>query len=371
MIKNYLGLLNDTSTLIGIIGTILSFLGYLFREKIFDAVIIVWHWLTTWRRNSKKLKRTREAVSSPKGLWLAMPLKHSDKITGGPPNGYDVTTIANLKGGVGKTTISANLIGHCAKKRTNPGQSVLGIDFDYQGSMTSMALPNRDQYAADGDDTRAGQLISGNLKDNLLESAGIPHATEPRAKFIPSNYPFAQVENRMMVQWLIDDTNDDLRFRLVNQFTTLFRDNSPIDKIIIDAPPRLTTGAIQALCASSRIIIPTVMDRLSTKAVGRFINQIYDLRQNDLCPYLKEIWVIGTIISRKGVVDIAEHQFLTQDMQQYRDLVKVVPFELCVPDNSELSRQAGHRIAYLDKHNSQRIQRIRDTFDNLGNHIWG
>ena len=342
----------------------------LISPVIFVYLRRLWRWITTSQRNTAKLKRAREAVTNQAGLWLAIPLKDSDKIKNAAPNGYDVTTVANLKGGVGKTTLAANLIGHCAKKKTNPGQSVLGIDFDYQGSMTSMSLPDENQYTTDGADTRAGKLISGGLMADNFETAGIPHATEPRAKFIPSDYPFAQVENRQMIQWLLNDIEIDLRLRLTNLFTDLFRSNSSIGKIIIDAPPRLTTGAMQALCASSRIIIPTVMDRLSTDAVGRFVEQIYDLRRHNLCPYLTEIWVVGTIINRQGNVDRDEHLFLSQAMQEYSDLVTVIPFELCVPDRTELSRQAGHQIAYLDPRQNQHLDEIRGIFDRLGDQIW-
>ena len=135
----------------------------IFGPVIFYYLRKIWRWLTTCRRNSKKLKRALDAVESQEGLWLAIPVKRADRITNDAPNGYDVTTIANLKGGVGKTTLAANLIGHCAVQRTHPGDSVLGIDFDYQGSLTSMALPNFTKHSADDKDSRAGQLIFGDL----------------------------------------------------------------------------------------------------------------------------------------------------------------------------------------------------------------
>ena len=48
-----------------------------------------------------------------------------------------VMVIANLKGGVGKTTLATNLAAYCERKH---GERVLAIDLDYQGSMSSILL---------------------------------------------------------------------------------------------------------------------------------------------------------------------------------------------------------------------------------------
>ena len=50
--------------------------------------------------------------------------------------GLRVITLANLKGGVGKTTLSANLAAYFAEC----GRRVLLIDFDYQGSLSATVL---------------------------------------------------------------------------------------------------------------------------------------------------------------------------------------------------------------------------------------
>lgn len=51
------------------------------------------------------------------------------------PTSIPIITVANMKGGVGKTTIAANLAVALRDTMPNPGK-VLVIDFDYQGSLS-------------------------------------------------------------------------------------------------------------------------------------------------------------------------------------------------------------------------------------------
>jgi chromosome partitioning protein len=67
------------------------------------------------------------------------------------------------------------------------------------------------------------------------------------------------------------------------------------DLIIIDCPPRLTTSEIQAFCASSHLLIPTILDRTSAEAVVSFRDQVETLKRADICPHLKYMGVVGTM----------------------------------------------------------------------------
>src|SRR5260370_35877134 len=66
------------------------------------------------------------------------------------------------------------------------------------------------------------------------------------------------------------------------------------DLIIIDCPPRLTTSEIQAFCASSHLLIPTIFDRTSAEAVVSLCGQIETLKRAGICTYLKYIGIVGT-----------------------------------------------------------------------------
>jgi chromosome partitioning protein len=73
------------------------------------------------------------------------------------------------------------------------------------------------------------------------------------------------------------------------------------DLVIIDCLPRLTTSKIQALCASSHLLIPTIFDRTSAEAVVTPYEQVETLKCAGICPHLNYIGVVGTMWKRGRV----------------------------------------------------------------------
>jgi AAA domain len=65
------------------------------------------------------------------------------------------------------------------------------------------------------------------------------------------------------------------------------------DIALIDTPPRLTAGTINALCSSTHLLIPTVFDKLSAEAVGTFVKGVHVL-QTHLNPMI-ELLGVGTL----------------------------------------------------------------------------
>jgi cellulose biosynthesis protein BcsQ len=197
------------------------------------------------------------------------------------PVGAKLVTIGNLKGGVGKTTIAANFAAYLSETR---GLNVLLIDLDYQGSLSNMML-----LAAGVEDveSRVESLFAADaslatLMSNQVHLAGQQNAQGgrmSRAWIVPSNYPFAAFENRLLFQYVVDDTSGiDLRFRLAH--TLLHPDvRRRFAVVLFDMPPRLTMGSVNALFASHYFVVPTILDKLSGEAVSRFLSQVKDLKK--------------------------------------------------------------------------------------------
>lgn len=340
-------------------------------------------WLRTLFGSKGRIDSALAAVAEGgRGLWLREPIK--------PPHGYadhfrtcrPIIVVANLKGGVGKTTIAANLLAHYAIRKN---ERVLGIDLDFQGSLTANALSNENRdnllvLESDHGLSKAARLIDDRDASWLQYS---PDQVDrvPRGKLISTYYSLAGVENRVMIEWLLGQRRDDVRYQLANVLHDPIIQRS-FDRIIIDAPPRLTTGAVQALCAATHVLIPTVLDELSTEAVGAFADQLR-IHQS-LWPRLKIVGAVGTMTNNATVgtarplLDVEVDALAAGRRQLARGIeaaagplreATFLPVDCFIPDKAELSRAAGHRIAYASESTAGPVQMIRDAFDRLGDEI--
>jgi chromosome partitioning protein len=97
-----------------------------------------------------------------------------------------------------------------------------------------------------------------------------------------------------MIEWLLKETQDDVRYRLAKVLLT-DEIKSKFDIILLDAPPRLSTGTINALCASNFLIVPTIFNALSAETVGNFLRTVKQLVLSNLNPQLSVLGVLETL----------------------------------------------------------------------------
>jgi chromosome partitioning protein len=195
---------------------------------------------------------------------------------------------------------------------------------------------------------------------------------------IAAFYDLAETEDRLRVLWAIADEKRDIRYFL---YELLHNDalRSRFSMIFIDAPPRLTTACVQALAASTHLLIPTILDELSAEAVAYFGRQL--LRYEVLWPHLQILGILGTMVEHKqthqqpalrtagdrlraslakctGRLDAVERAKLSFEF----------PFELSVSERACVGRTAGRGIAYAALNGSDG-QHIRTIFDRISDEI--
>jgi chromosome partitioning protein len=165
-----------------------------------------------------------------------------------------------------------------------------------------------------------------------------------------------------LIDYLLQETQSDPRYELANYLLSADRIDN-FDITLIDAPPRLTAGAINAFCASTHLLVPTLYDRLSAEAVGTFLNGVTVLK-DALNPSIDLLGIVGMLSQRSDLVvreENAKRTAMNQVMQTWGP--NYYFFERHIPRRAAIAAAAGEDLAYI------RDETVRSWFDALGEEI--
>lgn len=179
-----------------------------------------------------------------------------------------IISIANHKGGVGKTTTTASVGSILATK----GYKVLVIDLDAQANLTSSLIKGE---------------VSASIYDAMKKSTALPTYRvneKTELDLVPASLELAQADFEM--------ASKIARERILANLLEDYKDK--YDYIIMDCPPSLGLMTFNAITASDYVIIPLVAEILpfnGLKMISDFIGQ--------LKKYLNpKIEILGILITR-------------------------------------------------------------------------
>lgn len=288
----------------------------------------------------------RKITDGSNALWNLRPAPSFDahRASLWDPAGARIVTIGNLKGGVGKTTLAANFAAYVSETLKEP---VLLIDLDYQGSLSNMLMLaiEREDVASNVD-----RLFEAGANLATLEEASVHLVGKlNRGWLVPANYSFAQLENRLLLSWLLqEDGGVDVRHRLANVLLQP-EVRRGYKVIVLDMPPRMTLGAVNALVASHFFIVPTVLDKLSAEAVAQFLTTVRAIK-SDLGLEIELAGIVGCMTRAKD---------LTGNEPRALELARVGGhvwkpeidhvFKTTLPRKVAIGNAAGEDVAYFAK----------------------
>jgi cellulose biosynthesis protein BcsQ len=304
------------------------------------------------------LQKIKPFLAAEEGFWDRKPKIDIPAHIKSLRTGIPILTIINFKGGVGKSTTAANLAAYFDNKKVR----VLLIDFDYQGSLTDSVVKT------DGDLKFGAIDLLENKKspEEILKSAVKPIATFERTDVLAAYYTLNRVENRSVFSWLVGEVKDDVRYNLHRVLSSqTVRDR--YDLVIIDAAPRLMTASVNAVCASTHVLVPTVLDGLSASAALNTIKSIATLRDR-LSPGLRFLGVVPTFVFQTGKLKDREAKALgylkdelgRKALSSLQDGGVALLEDQRIYRKEDIAKVAGEEVAFF------KYPEIRNMYSNLG-----
>jgi len=224
-----------------------------------------------------------------------------------------VLTIANQKGGVGKTTLTYNL----GKALNLRNKKVLLIDLDPQGGLTLYAGFNPDSLKETVYQVLIGELP---IKKAIKQVNGL--------EILPANIDLSGAEVELI--------NEIGRERILE--TALEEIKNEYDYVLIDTSPHLGLLTINALVAADKVLIPVETKYLGVRGLAILFRMIEKI-QRKLKPELGICGIVPTFYERtthsRQVVEELK-QYLQGKVKIFEPIKKTVKFADSVAQKSSI-----------------------------------
>ena len=221
-----------------------------------------------------------------------------------------IISVANQKGGVGKTTTTVNLGTILAKR----GKKVLLIDADPQGNATSGLGVEKDVEKSVYDilvnDTEIEEVYQDTMIKNL--------------KVCPSNINLAGAEVELVSMMSREQRLKEKLIKVKDEF----------DFILIDCPPSLGLVTLNAFTASDSVLIPVQCEYFALEGLGQLLNTINLVKKH----LNKGLYIEGALLTMYDIRTNLSNQVVKEVKKYFENKV----YKTVIPRNVKLSEAPSY-----------------------------
>lgn len=231
-----------------------------------------------------------------------------------------IISVANQKGGVGKTTTTINLGAALARS----GRRVLLIDLDPQGNAsTGLGIETNDRSITTYD------LLTG----DALPSVATKTTSVEDLLIVPATTDLSSADINLL-------SNEKRSFLLHDALHQPDMDHLDVDYILIDCPPSLNILTVNAMIASDSVVVPLQSEFFALEGLSQLMLTIRDIRQT-----------ANTALRIEGVVMTMydKRNNLCQQVEaDARDNLGDMVFKTVIPRNVRLSEAPSFALPVID-----------------------
>ncbi|OUK44439.1 sporulation initiation inhibitor Soj [Enterococcus faecium] len=228
-----------------------------------------------------------------------------------------IISVANQKGGVGKTTTTVNL-GACL---ASLGKKVLLVDMDAQGNATSGVGIRKPDVTRD-------------IYDVLVNELPIDEATliteHENLSIVPATLQLAGAEIELTSMMARES-------RLKGSLAEV---SSQYDYILIDCPPSLGHLTINSFTASDSILIPVQCEYYALEGLSQLLNTVRLVQKH----FNPELEIEGVLLTMYDARTNLGNEVVEEVRKYFRGKV----YETIIPRNIRLSEAPSHGKPIID-----------------------
>lgn len=228
-----------------------------------------------------------------------------------------IISVANQKGGVGKTTTTVNLGASLAYN----GKKVLIVDIDAQGNATSGIGVRKSDVGKDVYDV----LVNEEPMTNVIHET-----SRENLEIVPATIQLAGAEIELTPMMARESRLKSALDEVKDQY----------DYVLIDCPPSLGHLTINAFTASDSILIPVQCEYYALEGLSQLLNTVR-LVQKHFNPELRIEGVLLTMYD-------ARTNLGSEVVQEVRKYFRERVYDTIIPRNVRLSEAPSHGLSIID-----------------------